>query len=653
MAILPPEWTDHIAAGVSQRLGSCSRDGRPGICRALGSDLLPDGRMLVLVASEAAADVLQSIRDTGQVATVLGLPMTHRTLHVKGRDACVAPAEPEHQALLVARREAFMQQIAPFGFSRETLLANWYTVGDGELMTVTFTISDAWNQSPGPGAGQPVVLVPGPPGRHGVEDTTLVADGEARRAPHEGTPTNMPAASVDEAPLSLLEVRRILEGVIPPAMCSVSADGVPHVNYLSHAEYVDPEHIALTFQFFNSTRRNILATHRVALAVDDPYTGASVVMQLQYLRTETSGPVFERLRAKLAGIAAHTGMEKVFKLQGADIYRVLQLRRVDQLRSLPGLAARCDLAAGARALSQRLAECDDLSELLQATLDGLQRELRIDHAILWLLDERRQGLFTLASRGYERAGTGAELALDDAGLAGVAVREGVPVRIGHMSQMYRYGMAWRERAQSLGLDAVIRDEIPLPGLGKPRSQLAVPLRARGRTVGALLVESDHEQFFSYDDEDALALLGGQLAQALAALQSAELEAGVPGRPAPAPDAAPALAVPAGPPLRIRHYPRDDSVFIDDEYLIKGVAGAIFWKLANEVVQRKRSEFTTRELRLAGGDLRLPDVQDNLSVRLLLLQRRLAERRCPVQIEKTGRGRFRLVLGGPLELVASV
>ena len=195
--------------------------------------------------------------------------------------------------------------------------------------------------------------------------------------------------------LTLLEVRRILEGIIPPAMCSVSADGVPHVNYLSHAEYIDPEHIALTFQFFNRSRANVLATGRVALAVDDPFTGASVALQLQYLHTETTGPVFERLRAKLAGIAAHTGMEKVFKLQGADLYRVLEVRRVDAGEAMPGLAPRCDVAAGARALSQRLADCTDLPELLQATMDGLLQALHMDHAILWLLDEKRQGLFTV------------------------------------------------------------------------------------------------------------------------------------------------------------------------------------------------------------------------------------------------------------------
>jgi adenylate cyclase len=452
----------------------------------------------------------------------------------------------------------------------------------------------------------------------------------------------------EQPPLTLVGIRRMLEGVVPPTMCSVSADGVPHVNYLSHAEYVDPEHVALTFQFLNRSRINVLATKRVALAVDDPYTGASVAMQLLYLRTETSGPLFERMRAKLAGIAAHTGMEKVFKLQGADLYRVLSLRRVDKLQTLPCLEPRCDLATGARRLSQRLADAPDLAALLQTVMEGLQADLGIANAILWLLDEKRQGLFTVASCGYEHSGVGAEMALADAGLTGVAVREEVPVRIGHMTQAYRYGLSWRQRAQDLGLDAVIERQIPLPGLPLPRSQLAVPLRARGRTVGALLLESDRDQFFSYDDEDVLTLLGAQLAQALSSLQAAEIEAGLPPRPQAA-EVDAAMTPDTAEPLRLRHYTRDDSVFVDDDYLIKGVAGAILWKLVQDVQQRGRSEFTTRELRLAGGDLRLPEVQDNLGVRLLLLERRLAERDCGLAIERTGRGRFRLRVQRPLDL----
>ncbi len=446
-------------------------------------------------------------------------------------------------------------------------------------------------------------------------------------------------------PLTLHAIRRILDGGIPPTLCSVSADGVPHVNLLSHVEYVDANHVALTFQFFNRSRENIQATHRAALMAEDPLTGGSLGLQLRYLRTETDGPLFERLRAKLAGIAAHTGMEHVFQLRGADVYEVLAIEPLQRgMAALSILQPRCDLAAAARAVSARLADCDDLAGLLQTAMDGLRHDLAIDHAILWLLDENRQGLYALASIGYANTGIGAELPLTDAGLAGVAVRESVPLRIGHMARMYRYGQTLHQNARDHGLVRGSEAMIPLPGLAAPCSQLAVPLRARGRTVGALLVESESDQFFGYDDEDALVLLCAQLAQALATLQRAELSAAV---------ATPVRAMstaPGGTPLQLRHFKRDDTVFIDNQYITKGVAGAILWRVANEAHHHGRSAFTTRELRLAGEALRLPDVQDNLGVRLLLLQRRLADWGGALQIEKTGRGRFRLVLDRALELI---
>ena len=105
---------------------------------------------------------------------------------------------------------------------------------------------------------------------------------------------------------------------------------------------------------------------------------------------------------------------------------------------------------------------------------------------------------------------------------------------------------------------------------------------------------------------------------------------------------------SGPPSTIRHYPADDSVFIDGDYLIKGVAGAILCKLVSEYLGDQRTEFTNRELRLDPA-LRLPDIGDNLEARLILLERRLTERNAPLRIQKTGRGRFRLLVERPLSL----
>ena len=47
------------------------------------------------------------------------------------------------------------------------------------------------------------------------------------------------------------------QGLLPAQLFTCSRDGVPNAAYLSHVEYVDPAHVALSFQFFNKSRRNI------------------------------------------------------------------------------------------------------------------------------------------------------------------------------------------------------------------------------------------------------------------------------------------------------------------------------------------------------------------------------------------------------------
>jgi len=103
-------------------------------------------------------------------------------------------------------------------------------------------------------------------------------------------------------------LRRSLEGIMPSVMATCSQDGVPNVSMISQVHYVDRDHVALSYQFFNKTRQNLLATRRASVTIIDPATFSRHRLALDYIETRTEGPLFESMKAKLAGIASHAGM---------------------------------------------------------------------------------------------------------------------------------------------------------------------------------------------------------------------------------------------------------------------------------------------------------------------------------------------------------
>jgi len=440
--------------------------------------------------------------------------------------------------------------------------------------------------------------------------------------------------------LSVDAIRDCLEGAVPSVLATCALDGTPNVSYVSQVHYVDSVHVALSFQFFNKTRENVLANPVAAGMVTHPQTGARYRLALHYLRTETQGALFESMKAKLAGIASHTGMSGVFKLLGSDVYRVLDIERIPG-KELPAPSPRYNLLSALRICAERLTGCADLAGLVETTLSNLEALFGMDHAMVLMLDQAGQRLYTMASRGYDESGVGSEIALGQ-GVIGVCAQQRTPIRITHLTSEYTYSRAIRESAQQGGLSAMLATEIPLPGLPAPRSQLAVPIVAGQRVLGVVFVESPEDLRFGYDHEDALVAIAAQLGLAMQILQAGE------GQDDIAPTDAGKSSV-SGAPAVIRHYAIDDSVFVGEDYLIKGVAGAIFWKLLRDYTQGQRTEFSNRELRL-DPSIRLPDITDNLEARLILLQRRLAERCAFLCIEKTGRGRFRLNVRRPLKLL---
>jgi len=77
-------------------------------------------------------------------------------------------------------------------------------------------------------------------------------------------------------------IRPCLEGIIPAMIATCAPDGTPNVAYLSQVYYAEPRRVALSFQFFNKTRQNILAHPQATLLLLHHQTSAFYRLQIRY-----------------------------------------------------------------------------------------------------------------------------------------------------------------------------------------------------------------------------------------------------------------------------------------------------------------------------------------------------------------------------------
>src|SRR5205823_5590225 len=288
---------------------------------------------------------------------------------------------------------------------------------------------------------------------------------------------------------------------------------------------------------------------------------------------------------------------------------------------------------------RRLSVCVDYADAVRVGLEALDDLFGFGYSVLLTADERGDRLFAVASNGYVSSGVGAEVPIGY-GPVGIAAQRRRVVCVPSVTRSRSMNAAIQDSIRRSGGEPSAV-EIELPGLERVQSAAAIPLLAHGELTGVLYLESERQGDFGPGKERLLRILGGQLAAALAVLEADRGESG-------ADDSAPATA-PQGEPLAIAYYQADDSVFVDDAYVVKGVPGRILWKLLREHTADGRISFTNRELRL-DERLGLPAGNDNLEARLLVLRKRLAALECGVTLDRVDRGLLSLTVSAPLVIV---
>ena len=427
------------------------------------------------------------------------------------------------------------------------------------------------------------------------------------------------------------------EGIIPASIATVAADGTPNITYLSVVTRVDSEHVALSRQFFKKTGENAEENRLAQIHVIEPLTGRQFSLDLEYERTETSGPIFERMRTKLDAVAAFEGMEQVFQLRGTDICRVTSCDLVPGRSAAPGARRNVGIER-VEAISLRISQAADMDEVLSITLESCTGLLGYPHAFIMLANESGDRLYTVASAGFAASGAGSEVHMGE-GVIGLAAARRSAIRLTNLARDLHYATASRGSVASNARG--FERTIPLPSLPSIQSQLVVPMLAHRKLAGVLCLQSSEAGAFQAEDESAVSILASHVAMAMAALGDSGGTT--------AQSLAATSPAPSGGTVQVKYYRDDNTVFVDNEYLIKGVAGGILWRLLRAYQDEQREEFSNKEFRL-DPTLDLPDIKDNREARLILLRRRLDERAGAIRIEKAGRGRFRLAVARPLHLV---
>jgi hypothetical protein len=161
-ALIGPAEAALIHRRVSINVASRDALQRPHLMRAMGCRLSDDRRTLTLFMHAATSRrVLDDLRANGQIAVVFSEPSSNRTLQFKGRDATIVPVEPGDETLVQTYVERFAEEIGGLGFPGK-VARTMFDHRAEDLVAVRFTPTAAFDQTPGPKAGEALESGPAP-----------------------------------------------------------------------------------------------------------------------------------------------------------------------------------------------------------------------------------------------------------------------------------------------------------------------------------------------------------------------------------------------------------------------------------------------------------------------------------------------------------
>jgi len=150
-ASIPQNLVELFESGVSILVGTRDAARRPEATRGVGAVVSPDRRRLTVFLPGAVSErAVANLRDNGLIAVGFSSVLDHQTLQVKGKTEEIRDARDDEREIVTRYHAAFAEILAVVGLPRTTVryLNVWPSVA------VTFEVTDVFQQTPGPNAGE-------------------------------------------------------------------------------------------------------------------------------------------------------------------------------------------------------------------------------------------------------------------------------------------------------------------------------------------------------------------------------------------------------------------------------------------------------------------------------------------------------------------
>lgn len=152
-AALSDEIVAFIESGVSIVVGVVGPVGRALSGRALAARVMQDATIRVIYPEEGNAALTASALSGGPIAVTFSAPLSHRTLQIKGFSSRLEDLGPDDLSSVRQQGEAFAAILVAVGHSPAFVQA-FSDYLSSALWVISFPADEAFEQTPGPGAGQ-------------------------------------------------------------------------------------------------------------------------------------------------------------------------------------------------------------------------------------------------------------------------------------------------------------------------------------------------------------------------------------------------------------------------------------------------------------------------------------------------------------------